>query len=191
MPAIPSEIAPSGQGRLLAHALGEIRIRAAHPLGEAPRDLLDLAREPGVDGESSFRHAGDELDRPVVVRRPEAAGDEADVCLERARQRGLELVGVVADDRDLRGLQAQQERLTGIERSVQVCSLPAHQLAAGHDDGGPGAAQERGEIVRRPLFGTSTRTPATRTTTFPGEATDTESFRDANLLVWPRSSVPR
>ena len=134
---------------------------------------------------------GDELDRAVVVRRAEAAGDEADVRLEALAQCRLELVRVVADDRNPDGLQPEQERLPGVEGAVEVGSLPPYELAARDDDRGPGTPQEPGEILRRPLAGTFTRAPATRTTTFRGDASVSESLRSANLFVWPRSSVPR
>ncbi len=99
---------PLGQSCLLENAVREIRIGAAHTLGEAPRDLLDLAREGGVDAEGPPRDASDELDRPIVMGRSEAARDEADVRLERLAQRGLELIGIVTDDRDPRRLQAEE-----------------------------------------------------------------------------------
>ena len=142
-----------GQRRLLAHARGEIRVRASHPLGEAARDPLDLGLERLVDSQPDAGDARDELDRPVVVRRPEPAGDEADVGLERLAQRRLELGGVVADDRDAGGLQPEPERLLGIEGAVQVAPLAPYQLAARHDDGCARARQELGAIVRCPFGG--------------------------------------
>ena len=102
VPAMPSEMPPSGRVACFRTPARKVRVRAAHPLGEAPRDQLDLSLERRVHTQGTPRDTRDELDRPVVVRRPEAARDQADVGLEALAQRGLELVGVVADDRDAR-----------------------------------------------------------------------------------------
>ena len=183
VPAMPSETRPPGSVACLrtpsAKSAYGRRIRSAN----RARDLLDLGLEVAVDLERAPCDPGDELDRPVVVRRPEATGDEAHVGLEALAECRLEPLGVVADDCDVCGLEPEQQRLTGVERPVQVCPLSAHELAARDDDGGARTPQERGEIVRCPLFGTLRRTPATRTTTFPGDATASaaaslrESFR--------------
>ena len=167
VPAMPSEIAPSGSVACLrtpaAKSAYGRRIRSANLREICSISLSSAAstlqRPPG--------DTRDELDRPVVVRRAETAGDEADVGLEALAQRRLELVGVVADDRDAHGLQAEQQRLPGVEGAVQIGSLAAHELAARDDDRGARAPQERGETVRCPLAGTLTRAPATRTTTLP------------------------
>ena len=79
----------------------------------------------------------DELDRAVVVRRPEPAGDEHRVgAVERVAERRLELLRRVADDRDARRLEPEPQRLAREERPVQVGSLAAHELAARDDDDG-------------------------------------------------------
>ena len=141
--------------------------------------------------QSTACDAGHELDRPVVVGRPEAARDEADVGLEPLAQRRLELVRVVADDRDARRLETEAHRFLSVERAVEIGSLAPHELTARHDDCCAGTRQELGVIVRCPLAGTLTRTPATRTTTLRGDATESQSLRDANRFVCPRWSVPR
>ena len=67
------------------------------------REISSIWRlEPAIDAERCAGDACDELDRAVVVRRPQAAGDEADVCLAPRPQRRLELDGIVADDGDPR-----------------------------------------------------------------------------------------
>ena len=104
------------QRRLLAHARREIGVRAPHPLCEPARDLLDLGLERGIDLELAARDARDELDRPVVVRRPEPTRDEADVGLEAFSQGSFQIGGVVADDRNPDRLEPEPERLLGIER---------------------------------------------------------------------------
>ena len=123
--------------------------------------------------------------------RPESARDEADIGLEALPQGGLELRRVVADDRDARRLEPEPESLLRVEGAVQIRSLAPDELATRHDDGCARAAQELGLTVRRPLRGTLTRVPATRTTTLRGEETDSVSLRAGNRFVCPRSSVPR
>ena len=193
VPAMPERKRTAGKRRLLPDPVREVRVRAAHPLGEPAGDLLDLGLEVAVDLERAPCDPGDELDRPVVVRRPETTGDQAHVGLKAVAECCLEPLGVVADDRDVCGLEPEQQRLTGVERPVQVCPFSAHELAARDDDGGARTPQERGEILRCPFFGTLRRTPATRTTTFPGDATASVSGRvaAANRFVCPRSRVPR
>jgi hypothetical protein len=70
------------------------------------------------------------------VGRPEAAGHEAEIGLEPIAQGRLQLVRLVADDRDPCGLEAQLQRLCGQKRPVQVSALSPDELAAGDDDRG-------------------------------------------------------
>ena len=153
MPATPSDTAPVGSVACLRTPGGKIGVGAAHPLCEPARDLLDLGLERRVDLELAPRDARDELDRPVVVRRPEPTRDEADVGLEAFSQGSFQIGGVVADDRNPDGLEPEPERLLGVEGTVQVGSLAAHELAARDDDRGARALQEEDGIVRRPFFG--------------------------------------
>jgi hypothetical protein len=92
------------QHRLLADARLEIGVRPPEAGGDLPPQPLDLALELRVDGESAPRRAGQELDRAVVVRRPEAAAHEADVRLDSLRERGGQELGAVADEDDARRL---------------------------------------------------------------------------------------
>ena len=87
-----------------------------------------------VDTQRRARDPRDELDRAVVVGRPETARDEADVGVARGAQRGLEIVRVVADDHDPLGRETERERLARVERAVPVVALAAHELAARDDD---------------------------------------------------------
>ena len=83
----------------------------------------------------------DELDRPVVVRRPEPTRARDEIGRgERLAQRRLELVGVVADDLDPRRLEPEREQRASEERAVQVGPVAAHELAARDDDHRPRAA---------------------------------------------------
>ena len=78
--------------------------------------------------------ARDELDGPVVVRRPEPAADDAEVGAQPFRQRRLELALVVADDREPRRLEPEPDELAGEERPVAVVPVAADQLRAGDDE---------------------------------------------------------
>ena len=129
------------QRRLLAHARCEVGVRPSEPLGDRAGDRLDLRLEPLVDDELATRRTRDELDGPVVVGRPEAARDAAEIGLEPLAQRCLELGRVVADDRDPRRLDAEPQQLRGEERPVQVAPVAADELAAGDDDEAARAAQ--------------------------------------------------
>ncbi len=120
--------------------------------------------------------AGDELDRAVVVGRPEAARDEADVGCARGAERLLEIDGVVPDDRDPLRHEAERERLPRVERSVPVCPLPADELAAGDDDCRAGAAHTHSAVALVTFSaqprGSTTRRPFSCTTTLAGRSTE-------------------
>ena len=90
--------------------------------------------ELGVDTERRPRHACDDLDRAVVVRRSEPPRDEAHVRLGSRAQRCLEIGRMVTDYQDPLGRQAERERLSCVEGPVAVGSLAAHELAARDDD---------------------------------------------------------
>jgi hypothetical protein len=95
------------------------------------------------------RQAGgsrEELDGPVVVRRPQPARDDAEVSAQPLGERALELRLVVADDRDRRGLEPEQHELAREERAVPVGAVAPDELAAGDDDD---AAQLRRRRRRR------------------------------------------
>ena len=68
-------------------------------------------------------------------------------------ERVLELVRVVADDRDPRGLETEGERLAREERAVQVGALAADELAAGDDDRRAGRAHPAEAGTSWPLRG--------------------------------------
>ena len=120
--------------RLLRHPGREVAIRPAQPLRDRARDRLDLPLERLVDDELEPRRAREKLHGAVVVRRAEAAGDEARVGLQTLAQHRLELGGGVPDDRDPGRLEPVAQRLGGEERAVPVGALAADELAAGDDD---------------------------------------------------------
>ena len=138
VPAMPSETAPVGQGRLLAHAGCEVGVRPLVIRSAKRREICSISCSSSASSSSgSPGDTCDELYRPVVVRRTEAARDEADVGLEALAQRRLELVRVVADDRDARRAAgrgaAPPARRTGPFRSVRsprTSSLPVTTIAA-------------------------------------------------------------
>jgi hypothetical protein len=68
------------------------------------------------------------------VRRPEPARHDDEISRQRLGEGALELGLVVADDRDLRRLEAEQDELPCEERPVAVVPVAADELAAGDDD---------------------------------------------------------
>ena len=145
MPASPSDSAPSGIVACLRTPCSKSAYGPPQPLGDGARDAPDLRREPLVHVQSDAGGARDELDRLVVVRRPEPAGDDAEVRLQPLGQRRLELVVVVADDRDARRLDAEVDELLREEGSVAVAAVAADELAARYDDV---ATRRRGDAAR-------------------------------------------
>ena len=126
-----------GARRLLPHARREVRIRPSQAVGDHPRHGFDLALELGVDDERLSGDARHELDRPVVVGRPEPARDEAEVGVERLAERLSDVVGPVADDRDALGLEAEPKQPRAARngplrscRSPRTSSLPVTTIAA-------------------------------------------------------------
>ena len=90
------------------------------------------------------------------MRRPETAGDDAEIRLEPFPERRLELVGPVADDLDPRGLEPQRENLPREERPVQVRTVAADKLGAGDDEDRSGPGQAAGGARVIPFGETST-----------------------------------
>ena len=123
-----------GQRGLLLDARLEVGVRSAQPLRDPARNRLDLPLETWIADELAARHERDQLDRPVVVSRPEAAGDDAEVGRRALPQRRLQLGRRVSDDDDALRLEAQRPELSGQERPVQVLPVAADELAAGDDD---------------------------------------------------------
>ena len=101
---------------------------------------------PSSSTQVEARGLRDELDRAVVVRRPEPAGDDAQVGAQTLGERVGQLVLAVADDDDARGLDPQLQELPCDEGAVQVVAVAAHELAAGHDDDSARTDQTPGRI---------------------------------------------
>ncbi len=68
-----------GHGRLFADARLEVRVRTLQALGDHTGDAFDLRLQLGLDLQLEPRRACDELHRSVVMRRTEAAGDDAEI----------------------------------------------------------------------------------------------------------------
>ena len=167
VPAIPSEIAPSGSVACLRtpgrsrHRGGASALRTA---ARSARSRPRAPRRPRALGPRRARRARSSCRRGSARGHPRRGRRRP----RTFAQRRLQLVRVVADDRDPRRLETEPEGLLRIERAVEVGSLAAHELAARDDDRGARALEEGGGIFRCPFFGTATRTPATRTTTLRG-----------------------
>ena len=86
VPARPSEIAPSGIVACLLHAGFEVDVGTPEPLGERAGDAADLRVQLLVEPQPDARGSRDELDGAVVVRRAEAAGDDAEVGVRSLRR---------------------------------------------------------------------------------------------------------
>src|ERR671934_132151 len=149
---------PRGQCRLFAHPLGEVGIRPPEALCDPARDRLDLGLQRSVDHQLTPARNGQELDRAVVVRRPEPAGEDAEIGREPLAKGGLELPGIVPDDLDPCGLDPQPKQLAGQERAVPVGPLTPDELAAGDDDDPAGAGQAVAGATVTPRADTSTCT---------------------------------
>ena len=153
--------------RLLRHPRGEVGVRPTEPL----RDRRDTSRFASRARDRPERRAGDardELDGPVVVRRPEPARDEADVRFAPGLERRLEIHGSSPTITIRSGVQPERERLTRVERPVAVVSLPAHELAARDDDRRARSRHPARANLQRPFRGMTIRWPFTLTATFRG-----------------------
>ena len=94
--------------------------------------------------------AREQLDRAVVVRRPESARDQQQVGLEPlGERRSAARLGRVADDRDPRRLEAEPDELACQERAVEVSAVAADELAARDEDDRAGTAQAASRTDRK------------------------------------------
>ena len=141
-----------------------------------------------VEDERASCHAGDELDRTVVVRRPETTRHEAEIGGERLAERGVEVVDAVTDDRYPLRLEPEAHRLGCEERSIAVVPLTPDELRARDDDRRPGSAQAVVRVTCRAVTtkvdpsGNSTRLPFTRTVTLCGARSASWRERPSNDL---------
>jgi hypothetical protein len=103
----------------------------------SPGNRLDLPLELGIDHQLAAGHARQRLDRAIVVRRPETAGDEAEIRLDACPQGVLQLCRSVPDDDDPRRTNAQRDKLASEKRAIQVAAVTSDELAACDDDDRP------------------------------------------------------
>jgi hypothetical protein len=145
--------------------LGEVRVRPLHPFCGHPRDGLDLSLELLVRPKRPARHPGHDLDRAVVVRRPEPAGARHEIGRrDGLANGGLELGGIVADDLDPPGLDPEREQRASEERAVEIGPLAAHELTARDDDHGPRARWRPAQLASAAkIFFAVTKTPCALT----------------------------
>src|SRR6187399_223587 len=120
------------------------------------------------------------------MRRAEPARDEAEIRLKPLTQRALELLGVVADNRDPRRLETQPQQLLRQERAIPVGPIAADELAAGGDDEPARAGQAAGAI---PCGVTRYVPPRLRLTGFPFSAM--ERFPGFPKLIQSRLAMNR
>ena len=78
--------------------------------------------------------AREQLDRAVVVRRPEPTRDDEELAIEALAQRRLEIGGIVADDRDARRVDSEPQERRCEKRAVAILPVTAHELGARRDD---------------------------------------------------------
>ena len=130
----PEDVAPSGSVACFVTPC------AKSAYGRFSRSAT-RARSPSISASSSASTTSSRPGGPATsstVRSscvgPSPPETRQQVGVEPVPQRRLELVRLVADDRDPRGLDAEREQLSREERAVQVGPLAADELAAGDDD---------------------------------------------------------
>ena len=160
VPDEPHPLRPVRKRRLLAHAGREVRVRPLEALGDGAGQLLDRRLELFLDMEPDAGRVGEQLDRAVVVRRPEPARDDEQVVLEPSPKSRLEIGRVVADDRDPRRFDTAAEKIRREVRPVAIGPVAANELRARRDDRGAYAACQP-VFVTMPTRGCA---PGTRTT---------------------------
>ena len=148
VPASPSEIAPSGIVACFVTPGGEVGVVALQPHGGRARDLLDLRLELRVDVQADAERLRHHLDRAVVVRRAEPAGDEARVGGEPSRSAASSSSGesptiaIRAGSRPRRSASRARNGPFRSVRSPRTSSLPVTTMS------GAGPAQAAARAVR-------------------------------------------
>ena len=149
MPAIPITRPPSGTVACLRtpssnSAYGRWRRSAIR------RETPSISCcELGLDRRRQAGGARQELDGPVVVGRPEPSGDDEQVGRQPLAKRRLQLLGLVSDERDPRGLEAPPRQLLGEKGAVRVAAPAPHELAACDDDRSAGSQRTGGASETR------------------------------------------
>ncbi len=136
VPARPRTTAPSGTDACLRTPGAKSWYGLPRRLGERPGNGLDLALERLVHAQRTPGEPAQELDRAVVVGRPQPSRADADVRLEALGDRVGELLLAVAHDEDPAGIETQPHELGRDEGPVRVAPIPADELGTGDDDDG-------------------------------------------------------
>ena len=183
-PGEPERDGAFRSSRLFAHARGKGVERPAEPFRDRARDGADLVLELFVEHQRPPGGPRHNLDRAIVVRRPEAPGDDAEISVQRFSERMLEIVDAVTDDPNRPWLKAETDDLGCEKRPVAVLTLAADELRAGCDDCRAGAAQD---VARRILCEVTTNVePFGRSTRFPFSLTSTCcGFASASWRLFP------
>ena len=134
VPARPIDIAPSGSVACLrtpcAKSAYGLPSRSANDRETAS---ISASRSSSTTSSTPAARATISTVRSSCVG-PEPAGDDAEIGLECFAQRGLEIGGIISDDRDARGIEAEREHGVREKRAVAVAAVAADELAAGGDD---------------------------------------------------------
>src|SRR3954454_11026531 len=115
-----------------------------------------------------------ELDRPVIVRRPEAPRAAEEVVGEALLERRLQIGGLVAHDGDARRIDTEAQKRRREVRPIAIATVPAHELGPRGDDRRARYGRCQPVAVTILTAGPDVRTrtglPRTSTRTFSGES---------------------
>ena len=146
------------------------------------------ASEPSSSDERAPGHAREQLDRAVVVGRPEAAGDDAEVGASPSRAPRSSSLGPSPTIAIRAGSRPSDSACAREERAVPVGALAAHELAARDDDDGarprgrPAQPRRRARSRRR-ATATNGRAVARR----QGHATPVDPRDEVRRAASPRA----
>jgi hypothetical protein len=134
-----------------------LAVRMADRLGVEPgpavehgrQDLADARLESRVEDHLAPGEAPHDLGREVVRGRPEAAAgdDQVETLGGHEGQRGQDVPFTVADDDDVRGIDADLAQALGQPGAVAVGDDPAQDLGAGDEDSGARAHPQFGAFA--------------------------------------------
>ena len=166
--------------RLLADALRKVGVGPAEPLCDSP---VTRPRSPGRAADpraAAARDPGQQLDRPVVVRRAETPG-QMQTSASRPSAIASSRSSTLSPTTTMRaGLDTEPDELGGDERPVGVAAVPAHELRARDDDDGARTrwhARRRFRDRRPPLRRVGRLEPSALATRTAGPRTETSFTR--------------
>ena len=124
----------SGHCRLFTHSGLEVVVWKAKPLGDVARRSSDLAHQLLVDSQLEPSSPRQELDRSVIVRRPEPTRHDQQVGAQTVLERARQLRGIVTDDHNALRSQAEPCELAREEATVCVADVATNQLRSGQEN---------------------------------------------------------